>query len=161
MMSKQKNRKRRGRGEGSIHRRADGRWRATISVGYGHDGRRKRRDVYGRTKEEVQSQLCKLQNASAKGLLTNPSRTTVAQYLERWLHDVVRNTVRASTHHNYRGVVKNHVSPHIGGVAIQKLSPAHIQSLHSVLEDSGASAETRRLVHVVLHRALKQALKWD
>ena len=46
-------RKRRGRGEGSIFQRADGRWTATITVGYDGNGKRKRRTVYGKTKHGI------------------------------------------------------------------------------------------------------------
>src|SRR5262249_27537688 len=43
---------RRGHGEGSIHKRADGRWAATIDLGW-EDGRRKRKTLYGKTRREV------------------------------------------------------------------------------------------------------------
>ena len=40
-------RKRRGRGEGSIYQESDGRWVATISLGYRETGKRRRRKVTG------------------------------------------------------------------------------------------------------------------
>jgi len=43
-------RKRRGRGEGSIYQRSNGRWRATFSSGYDQPGRRKRRTIVGKAK---------------------------------------------------------------------------------------------------------------
>jgi integrase len=160
MSETKKTRRRRGYGEGSIHQRPDGQWRATISAGYDANGRRKRKDVYGKTKKEVQDELAKLQNAKAHGTLTKPNRITVAQFLQQWLDDVARVTVRATTFHNYKGIVKNHIAKHVGGIGLQKLLPAQVQAMYSAMEKQGASAETRRLVHVVLHRGLKQALKW-
>ncbi len=35
--------KRRGNGEGSIYRRADGKWCASVTIGHDENGRRKRR----------------------------------------------------------------------------------------------------------------------
>ena len=160
MSNEHKTRRRRGYGEGSIHQRSDGTWRATISAGYDANGKRKRKDVYGKTKREVQEELAKLQNAKAHGTLTKPSRTTVAQFLQQWLDDVARVTVRATTFYSYNGVVKNHISKHIGGVGLQKLSPTHVQAMYSRMERDGASPRFRQLTHAVLHRALKQALKW-
>jgi integrase len=72
----------------------------------------------------------------------------------------VRVTVRETTLHSYRGVVKNHLGKHIGGVGLQKLSPAHVQTMYAAMERSGASPRLRQLTHAVLHRALKQALRW-
>src|SRR6476619_6373117 len=110
MADNKKQRRRRGYGEGSIHQRPDGTWRATISAGYDAAGKRKRRDVYGKTKREVQEELGKLQNAKAHGTLTKPTRLTVGQFMQQWLDDVARITVRATTLHNYKGIVKNHIA---------------------------------------------------
>jgi integrase len=160
MTDEPKNRRRRGYGEGSIHKRPDGTWRATISVGYGASGKRKRKDVYGKTKKEVQDELAKLQNSKLHGTLVAPSRLTVAQFVDQWLEDVARVTVKSTTHANYKGIIKNHINKHIGGIVLQRLEPQHVQSMYSTMEKDKASAETRRLVHVVLRRSLKQALKW-
>ena len=46
-------RKRRGRGEGGVYRRADGTWAGIVSLGYGPDGKRRRKFVYGATKQEA------------------------------------------------------------------------------------------------------------
>jgi hypothetical protein len=46
--------KRRGHGEGTIRQRRDGRWEATISLGF-EGGKRKRKSYYGNTQAEVLS----------------------------------------------------------------------------------------------------------
>jgi hypothetical protein len=76
-------RRRRGRGEGGIYQRADGFWVGNASFGYTGDGRRKRRVVYGQTKQEVQDKLRGLQTSAAAGALTGTDRLTVAEYLTR------------------------------------------------------------------------------
>jgi integrase len=47
---------RRGHGEGSIYRRLDGRWTATIDLGW-QGGRRRRKFLYGKTRAEVAQKL--------------------------------------------------------------------------------------------------------
>ncbi len=151
---------RRGYGEGCIYQRADGRWSATISLGYGSNGKRIRQTVYGDTKKGVQDELSKLQNQKLHGTLVKPSRLTVSAFMDQWLNDVARVTVKATTYANYKAIAENHIGKCIGGVLLQRLEPQHVQSMYSAMEKDGASAETRRLTHVVLRRGIKQALKW-
>lgn len=151
---------RRGNGEGSIVQRPNGRWMAQVTVGYNATGKRVRKTVYGDTKGDVQEKLTRLQNSKLDGMLTDTGRLTLASYLDRWLADVARPTIRATTHVSYKGIIANHISPRIGGVKLDKLTPAHVQGLYSALERDGASATTRRHCHVVLNRALKQAVQW-
>ena len=69
---------RRGSGEGSIYQRNDGRWAATLSLGY-EGARRRRKTFYGRTRAEVAR---KLREASARhdtGMPTATSSPRVAE----------------------------------------------------------------------------------
>ena len=43
----------RGNKEGSIHKRADGRWVGVLHLGYAN-GKRQRKSFYGKTRHEVQ-----------------------------------------------------------------------------------------------------------
>ena len=152
--------KRRGNGEGSIYRRHTGRWEAAITVGYDSKGKRSRRTVYGWTKKEVQDKLTGLQSRKLDGTLGEPSKITMTKFLDHWLEDTARPTIRATTHANYKGVIDNHIAPRIGGIGLTKLVPVHVQSMYTEMERNKASAYTRRLAHAVLRRALKQAVKW-
>src|SRR4051794_5461360 len=129
--------RRRGYGEGSIFQRNDGRWVARIAAGYDGDGKRLRRTVYGKTKKEVQDELTKLQHRKSTGTLAATSKVTVGQYVDRWLDDVVRLTVRRSTHSRYAQLVKNHVKPRIGGVRLQRLTAGDVQGIYSAMEQAG------------------------
>ncbi|MCC7085164.1 MAG: site-specific integrase [Pirellulales bacterium] len=153
--------KRRGNGEGSIYQRsADGRWIAMISTGYDATGKRRRRAIYGWTKKEVQDKLSRLQTAKLDGTLSEPTKQTVAAFLTRWLEDAARPTIKETTYVNYKAIIKNHIAPRIGGIALQKLTPANVQWLYGELERDGRSVYVRRQVHAALHRALKIAVKW-
>jgi integrase len=152
-------RSRRGYGEGSVYQRPDGRWCAILSAGYDGNGKRIRRTVYGDTKKEAQDKLTKLQSSKLTGSLSPKSRLTVAQFLERWLQDVARLAVSHGTFVNYSGIVANHIGPRIGGVALQKLTPAHVQNLYAEIERSGAGPHARKLAHCVLHVAFKYAVR--
>ena len=127
----------RGRGEGSIYQRGDGRWVGALTVGLTEDGRSRRRVVYGRTRRETAEKLARLNADSLTGSLTEPTRIRVSEYLERWLTDDVAHSRRASTHEGYERVCRQHVIPRIGGLALQKLTPMHVQRLLADLERDG------------------------
>jgi integrase len=153
-------RKRRGNGEGSIYQRAGGTWCATISVGYDSQGKRKRRTIFGESKLAVQNKLAKIAGEVAHRRDIEPQRVKLGEYLDRWLQDAAKSRVRESTYINYEGVIRNHIKPHLGGVPLAKLTAFQIHGLYSALDKAGKSAETIRLTHSVLHRALKQAVRW-
>ena len=50
---------RRGPGEGSIYERWDGRWAGSVHIGY-EDGKRVRKHVMGRTRNEVKEKMAAL-----------------------------------------------------------------------------------------------------
>lgn len=152
--------KRRGKGEGSIFQRANGTWVARLDRGYDENGKRLRKDVYGKTKREVQEKLTRMQSDSLNGTLLETQRITVAEFMKRWLEDAARPSVRETTYVWYEGLIRLHIAPRIGGVQLAKLTPMHIQGLYSQLERAGASPRLRQKVHAVLHRALNQAMKW-
>jgi integrase len=45
-------------------------------------------------------------------------------------------------------------------VRLKALTPAHVQGLYREMQDRGLSARTVQYTHAVLHRALKQAVRW-
>ena len=86
---KKQTRKRRGRGEGSIFFREDrGLWCCTLSLGYSGDGKRRRRQVFGATKSDVQAKLRKLQSRVDAGHKVDASSLTAGQWFERWLEGI-------------------------------------------------------------------------
>jgi hypothetical protein len=49
--------KRRANGEGTLRKRADGRWESSVMVGWKEDGRRQIKSFYGKTQEEVRKKV--------------------------------------------------------------------------------------------------------
>src|SRR5262245_5292439 len=136
-------RRRRGYSEGSIYQRKDGRWTASISLGYRNDGRRKRRDVYGKTKADVAAELRKLQSAADAGALAQSGTMTVGQFVDHWLENIARPKVRVTTYETYRGTAE-HVKEHLGGTALSKLRAGHVEQFYATLEREGMSGRSRQ-----------------
>jgi integrase len=150
--------KRRGNGEGTITKRKDGRWEARYVVHT--DKGVKRRVVYGKTRKEVAEKLAKAVVERADGLVFDDENMTVGEYLDKWLKGSVRGSVRESTFDRYEIAVRVHIEPALGRLKLKKLTPAHVQGFYRDRLDAGFAPASVNKLHVVLHKALKQAVEW-
>ena len=115
-----KNRKRRGRAEGSIFERADGRWSAEVSLGYDSHGKRVRKTVYGVDKGAVAEKLRKLQSDHDAGHLVDTEQMTVGEYLTRWLLSA-KDKTEGNTFARYEQLTNQYLIPAIGRIKLTKL----------------------------------------
>ncbi len=150
--------RKRNAGEGSVFERADGRWCAQLDLGW-LDGRRVRKYIYGATAQEVQDALLKARTDRAAGLPVVVERQTVAQFLQDWLENSVKPSVRPLTHEQYRQHVKLYLAPLLGGHQLAKLAPQHVRAFIKRKLEDGLSPRTVQLSLVILRRALGQAVK--
>jgi integrase len=147
----------RGNGEGSVYRRkSDGRWVGSLSL---PDGTRK--VFYGKKQSEVIAKLDEATNALRHGMLPTGPNVTMQEYLESWLEDIHKPTVRLSTYLNYRKLLKNYLVPGLGQVKLQKLTAQQVQALYTKKINEGLSPKTVNNIHGLLHKALDNAVKWD
>src|SRR5829696_5841779 len=152
--------KKRGNGEGSIYEyKRDGKrvgYRGAYTA-YTDEGP-KRRYVSGRTREEVRHKLTKAMADRDSGLVFDAEDLRVREYLERWLKDSVKGTVRPSTYEVHRYMVEPHIIPALGRLKLKDLNTTHVRSLYREKLDSGLSSATVCKMHSVLRKALKQAV---
>ncbi|HEY6581339.1 MAG TPA: site-specific integrase [Rubrobacter sp.] len=121
----------------------------------------KRHYVSGKTRREVEEKLTKAKAERDGGLVFDAGNLTLNECLDRWLSGSVRNTVKQSTFENYEYVVRLHLKPSLGRTKLKVLAPAQVQGLYRAKLDSGLSARTYQLIHTVLRKALKQAVRWE
>jgi integrase len=154
--SDQKRTGKRGNGEGSLYfQKARGRWVGSLSLEGG-----KRKALYGRTRQEVAKKLAAALQAREQGMLVSGPRQTLGHFLTRWLEDSVKPTLRPRSYVAYDAKVRNHILPELGRIPLSSLTPQHLQRLYARKLANGYSPTTVSLVHTILHRALKQALRW-
>lgn len=122
----------------------------------GPDG--KRRYVSGKTKEEARKALREARANADAGIVLDAGTLTVGEYLESWLKDSVRDTVRQRTLEGYAHMVERHICPSLGRVKLKALTSAHVRGLYRERLDSGLSARTVQYAHTTLNKALKQAV---
>lgn len=150
--------RKRNSGEGSIFRRSDGRWCAQLDLGW-QNGKRPRKYVCGATAQEVQDQLLKARADRAAGLPVVMERQTVSQFLQDWLENSVKPSVRPLTHEQYCQHVKLYLAPLLGHHLVAKLAPQHVRAFLKQKLADGLSPRTVQLSLVILRKALGQAVK--
>ena len=90
---------------------------------------------------------------NATGASVDPSKITIAEFLDRWDRDFAAVHVTPKTRERYRQIANKQVVPNIGQVPLQKLRPAHLADLYAKLLKAGLSPRTVGHVHRLrLHR---------
>jgi len=130
-----------------------------------------------RAEEVLNESLVKHQ----QGTYVTADSMTVRHFLTKEWLPAIAATVRPSTLASYEGHVHTHLIPEIGAVRLQKLTPARINAMYATLlckpraskrkvdKDSKTppppipklSPTTVRRIHATLHRALKDAVRWN
>src|SRR5579875_3364738 len=145
----------RGNNEGTITRRADGRWEARMSLDNG-----KRKSFYGKTRKEVACKLTKAMRDHQQHLPIISERETVATFLSRWLQDVAQPSLRARTFESYAMIVNHHLIPKLGKRRLATLTPQDVQHYLNEKRTSGLSTRTITYHRAVLRKALNDGLRW-
>jgi integrase len=173
---------------GQVIRRGKEVWLVRVYAGTDGSGKRRwvNRTVHGprRDAEKVRRALL---TAKDEHRLVMPESITVGAFLERWIRDY-GPAVRATTLDGYGLIVRKHLTPALGHVRLDRLTPMHIQQYltskqtphpsatagadaQASQETAGASdpprqrtkplsPSTARKHAAVLHKALRQAVRW-
>jgi integrase len=138
-----------------------------LDLGRGPDGRRQRRWHSGyRTRKDAERARVELLAQVDHGIYVEPSRLTVAVFLrDQWLL-ALTGQVRPTTLHSYRSNLERYVLPRIGQLPLQRLTPAHLNTLYGALLAAGGrdgqplSARTVQAIHMTVRKALGDAARW-
>jgi integrase len=122
---------------------------------------RKRKVLYAKSQAEARRKLTEALANRDKGITYDSENLTVGEYLERWLGDSVRGSVKATTYQSYGSLVRLHVRPTLGGTKLSALKSAHIQALYRSKLDEGLAPKSVKYIHTTLHWALRQAVRWS
>ena len=160
--------KRRPSGDGMVRKRPDGRWEGRIVVGHKENGDSIFRYVYADTQKELTAKLRQNIDAYQGVELTERSKMTLAQWLDRWSAVYMPGAVRPNTLEGYRRDMDNYVKPYLGGKPLCKVTADDLRGLYQILLErgrklprkncgSGLAPATVRGIHTTLHHALKTA----
>lgn len=142
-------------GDGSLYRqKSDGRWFAAISVGPRGDRKTYRRSAGKRDNTKAGAKRALERLRAEIGRPTE--RTTLGEYLERWLGDYVRREkVGASQARNARGIVKLWLVPGLGAYRLDELRKSDVERFLVGVE---RASSTKRHIYDLLALALDDAV---
>ena len=106
--------KRRPAGDGMVRKRDDGRWEGRIVVGHKKNGDPIFRHVYARTQKELMDKLHQNIESYHDVELTEESRMSLSEWLDRWLEEYKSGTLRPSTVEGYRRYINLYIKPVLG-----------------------------------------------
>jgi integrase len=143
----------------------------TIVLNLGIDpttGKRKQQWVTVKgTKKDAEKRLAELLHHLDTGIFVRPGKTSLGEYLERWLKDYVWPNLAPRTAEGYESIVRCHLTPALGKILLNQLKPEHIQKYysekltHGRYDGKGAlNARSVRHHHMALHCSLEIGVKW-
>ena len=156
----------RNQGQGHILQRGKQSWELKFDLGRDPaTGKRLSRHVTFRgTKREAQAELNRLLNRRNEGTYVDPTKMSVAEYLEHWLTVDIERRVARKTAVRHRQLIERQIAPRIGQMPVRQLTPTHIEAFEAQLQRSGhvkgrkagQGLTAQTVLHV--HRTLSQAL---
>ena len=162
--------KRRPSGDGMVRKREDGRWEGRIVVGHKESGEPIFRYLSAGSQKALVERLNRERNIYQGVDLTEDSRMTLGEWLDRWLEERVVPSVRESTLESYRYHIRHHIKPRLGSKPIGKITVDDIQKLYREIQNCGRiqedpvwghalSGSTVRRLHGVFHMAMDAAVR--
>ena len=162
---------RRAKGEGSLRKRADGRWEGRYTVGNDPaTGKRITKSVFGKTQAEARQKLQTAIRENRGPAINFKGDYTVGEWMWLWFETYSKPQVRASTVSSYRNYIEHHIEPNLGRIKLKQLTPLQIQQFYNKTKESGRvkrwenqtdlslSNRMVRGIHMVLRQALQQAV---
>jgi len=155
-MPRERKVRRRGRGEGSITRRKDGLYQASVSLGRRPDGSRHREFVYARSKAEVIEKLQELRKGSSVAAPAHQPPRLVEEFLLQWLDQ--QSQVCQATRQRYRQHLA-HLIRHLGQEFVAALTSERVARLYTQMAQTGCSAQEIGDCSRLLGTACKSAVR--
>ena len=160
--------KRRPSGDGMVRKREDGRWEGRIVVGHKQNGEPIFRYVLAKTQKELLDKLHRDLEAFQDVELTEDSRMTLGEWLDRWMEDYGAATLRPNTLRSYEQFIRCYIKPYLGNKIVSRVTRMDIQKLYRTLKHEGRVREHPEYghelsdtmvlrIHAMLHRCLKDA----
>lgn len=148
-----------GYGDGTVYKRADGKWVAQIDAGYTPSGGRRRPTRVRATEADAKRALRALKREAAAGQPSTKasSRVTLKAWIDTWSQDYQRRA-RPQSWAADMGVLRKHVIPTIGHRRLTDLSVGDLRRLDEEAREAGLSPSSINGLRSLLHRVLKGAV---
>lgn len=142
------------KGNGSVRQRADGKWEARCYV----NG--KRHSFYADRQTDVLKKMREALKQQDDGISFEPTRVTIAQWLDIWLKEYVKPSNKPLSYSTYKSRIDVHIKTNLGKIKLTALNSTQIQTFYNHLHRTeNLAPKTIKNIHGILHKALQQAVK--
>ena len=133
-------------------------YRVTRTVGRKADGTPIRKQFYGTGINEANAKADEYIKNLKMGLLNNNQLYTINTLLPKWLFDVKKNEVKASSFEAYESIFRNYIKPFlIADLPINDLKTLKVQEFYNKLSKDNISPNTIKKVHKLLRQFFSYA----
>lgn len=141
---------------GSIRRVASGRWQARMRAA---DGRMVSLGCFDR-RRDAEDALATASVDERRGMWVDPRRGRVAlrDYATDWVESRP-DALTSRTQELYRSILRNHVFPQLGDMALADLAPAGVRRWHAGLRAKGLGAATSARAYALLRAICSTAVR--
>ena len=122
-------------------------WIVQVRIGTKSDGKSKWLTKTFEKQRDAKAYLAKVIKDRDEGLVVQPSKMRLNEFIDKWLESAVEPRVRANTYRRYRWQLKKYVRDEIGSYRLRDISPLQIQKLYSKLNREGLSSRVVRYTH--------------
>lgn len=140
-------------GEGSLRRRADGRWELRITDGYQDNGKPRTISFYGRTQHEVKKKANDYQMKKKDGIDTTQSYS-FSQWADLWYEQ--HTEVSATTKEGYKYTLR-HLKNEFGHMQLDVIKAMHVEIFLKRLRAEGMAdssvAKCRGMLYQIMNKA--------
>lgn len=140
-----------------MKKRADGRYLIQVQIGWDSNGKKKYKNIYGKTIKETEQKAAEFRAKKENGLLVDDSGLTVEQWATQWLA-TYKSGVSRSTQTMYKGAITNHIVPSIGQVKLKAVKQIHLQNLLNEMFQNGYSKRMISIVNLTLSQMFEMAV---
>lgn len=154
---------RRQKGEGSILKNMRNGvqigWRASIDLGYNSDGKRIRKQFYGKTQKEVKEKLNDFKKQMLLGSVNIDENLSLDQWYYIWLFDYRKKELKPKSFERYEGIYRNYIkNSELGKIKLEDLRTSHLQRFYNNLMDiDNKPASTIKSLNTRIKPCLEEA----
>lgn len=145
--------RKRANGEGTIRKRADGRWEARIQDGFKDDGKPKMISFYGPTQKAVKEKMAAYLSDKAAGIVDQ--KYTFSEFADIWFENHKAN-ITPTTQESYKYTLRI-LKDYFGNRFLTSIKPYDVENFLRNLQDAGRSrsalTQCRGMLYQIFHKA--------
>ena len=147
----------RANGEGTIRKRADGRWEGR----YYDPIEDKQKSIYRKTQKEVREELDKIAVDKDIGRVILKTDMTLDEWVDFYIENYKEGYIKPQSVNAIRYKYKNHIQPYLGSKKIAQITEIDVRQLLRQLSDKYANntaAQTKGCLTGILEQAMRNKL---